>query len=97
MEQRWLVSNFLVRVSVGSSLFSYFLRMLGRMDGWFSKVKVPEKSVEMEVTSEGSDGHRLLDKGEESLCLHFLLLVFLQQILRIFGWMVDQFSKLRKK
>ena len=37
----------------GSYMFSHFLRMCGWMDGWFSKLKVLEKSAKMEVTSEG--------------------------------------------
>ena len=49
--------------------------MFGRMDGWFSKLKVTQKGYNTQLMSEGLGYSRLLYKGTESLCTHFQLLV----------------------
>ena len=56
--------------------FIFFLWMFSRMDGWFSKLKPPEKGNYIEVTREESYNHILLDKRTEFLSLHFQLVGF---------------------
>ena len=51
--------------------------MFIQMYVWFLDLKVPYKGNNMEVISEGSDDSRFLDKGTESISIHFQLLSFL--------------------
>ena len=62
VEQQWMDSNCEVSVSVWSSFISEYSQMSGYMENWFSKLKVPDNAIEMEVTSECLDDCRYPDK-----------------------------------
>ena len=51
--------------------------MLSWMNGWFSNLKVPDKSADMKMMSEGLEYGRFLDKWMKYLCLRFRLFSFL--------------------
>ena len=77
---------------VWSSLSRVFALMLSWMNGLFSNLKVPDKSADMKMMSEGLEYGRFLDKWMKYLCLRFRLFSFLlPEGLRIVSWMVGQF------